>query len=229
MDGRASIKGNNEMTLMRDGTIRAGNLRDARYGAISLIRGAGHQPHAAVYNTLGLNDCPLDKWHSLDAEMLAKEFRVAAVYLSGPRFCTFDQATAYIVGETLSFQGLEARLVGEMYIPPIMDLTSREAGRYYSAWMLRRGNGFLFKAGRPVHELLTLDEKTFVMNSYSHGVDDSLTGESLLTLGNRLTLPDGWQYRVRVLDQDLIMQPAAGQAEVLQDELENTYIQLVSA
>jgi hypothetical protein len=222
-------KGNNTMTLIRDGTVRASNLRDARHGAISLIRGAGHQLNAAVYKTLGLNDCPLDKWHSLDAERLAKEFRVAAVYLSGPRFCTFDQFTAYIVGETLSFEGLEARLVGEMYIPPTMDLTSREAGRYYCAWMLRRGNGLLFKAGRPVHELLTPDEKIYVMESYSHRVDDSPTGKSLLTLGNRLTLPDGWQYRIRVLDEDLIVRPGVGQAEVLEDELENTYIQLLSA
>ena len=225
------------MTFARGATIRASNVRDVRFGVIFLIRGAGHQLESAVYNTLGLNDCPADKWHSLDAERLAKEFRVAAVYLSGPRFCTFDQATAYIVGETLSFQGLEARQVGEMYIPPTkdltsIDLTSHEIGWYYSAFMVRqrrRDIGFLFEAGRPVHELLTPHEKTYVMQSYSHSVDDSLTGESLLTLGNRLTLPDGWQYRVRVPDQDLVIRPGAGQTEVLWDELENVYIQLVSA
>src|SRR5215469_3210369 len=229
LHGRHRTKGNNAMTRMRNGTLQASNLRDARYGTIFLITGHGNHLKAAVYSTFGLNDCPSDKWHSLDAERLAKEFRVAAVYLSGPRFCTFDQFTAYIVGETLSFEGLQARLVGEMYIPPTMDLTSREAGRYYSAWMLRRGNGLLFKAGRPVHELLTPDEKIYVMESYSHRVDDSPTGKSLLTLGNRLTLPDGWQYRIRVLDEDLIVRPGVGQAEVLEDELENTYIQLVSA
>src|SRR5215469_13163065 len=97
-------KGNNAMTVMRDVPVRASNLRDARHGMISLIRGAGHQLHVAVYSTLGLNDCPLDKWHPLDAERLAKEFRVAAVYLNGPGFCAYDQATAYIVGETVSFE-----------------------------------------------------------------------------------------------------------------------------
>ena len=217
------------MTLMRDGTIRASNLRDTRYAEIALIRGDGNQLRAALYITLGLNDCPLDKWHSLDADRLAREFRVAAVYLNGPRFSTMDQITAYIVGETLSFEGLEARLVGELYLPPTVDLTSHEAGRYYCAAMVRRGNRFLFRAGRPVHELLTSDGKIYVMQSYSHIVDDRLTGESLLTLGNRLTLPHGWQYRIRVPDQDLIMQPSAGRALVLQDELLNTYMQLVFA
>jgi len=217
------------MIFMRDRTVRLSNLRDARHGTIFFIRGAGHQLKAAAYSTLGLNDCPLDKWRSLDAKRLAKEFRVAAVYLSGPRFCTFDQATAYMVGETLFFEGLEARLVGEGYIPPTMDLTSRQAGRYYSAFTFRRDFVFLFEAGRPVHELLTPDEKAYVMQSYSHSVDDSLTSESLLTLGNRLKLPEGWHYRVRVPDQDLIARPGVGQAEVLEDELENTYIQLVSA
>src|SRR5215469_17437263 len=232
LHGRHRTKGNNAMTLMRNGTLRASNLRDARYGTIFLITGHGNHLKAAVYSTFGLNDCPLDKWRSLDAERLAKEFRVAAVYLSGPRFCTFDQGIAYMVGETLSFQGLEARQVGEMYIPPTndltsIDLTSHETGWYYSAFMVRqrrRDIGFLFEAGRPVHELLTPDEKTYVMQSYSHSVDDSLTGESLLTLGNRLTLPDGWQYRVRVPDQYLVVRPGAGQTELLWDELENVYI-----
>jgi len=217
------------MTLMRNGTLRASNLRDARYGTIFLITGHGNHLKAAVYSTFGLNDCPLDKWHSLDAERLAKEFRVAAVYLSGPRFCTFDQGIAYMVGETLSFEGLEARLVSEVYIPPSMDLASHEAGWYYSAWKVRRDIQFHFEAGRPIHELLTPDEKTYVMHSYSHRVDDSLTGESLLTLGSRLTLPDGWHYRVRVPDRDVIVRPGVGQTDVLHDELENTYIQLVSA
>lgn len=216
------------MTIMPDGTMRASGLRDSRYAEIFLITAEGNRLKAAVYNTTGLNDCPIGKWQSLDAERLAKEFDVPAVYLNGPRFWTLDQLTAYAVGATLSFDGLEARLVGELYIPPAMDLTSHESGRYYSDAMIKRQTEWLFKAGRPVHELLAPDGKTYVMQAYSHLVDDGLTMGSLRTLGDRLHLPAGWQYRVATPDQDLTMRPAAGQAHVLQDELENTYMQLVT-
>ena len=48
-----------------------------------------------------------------------------------------------------------------------------------------------------MYELLTPDAKTYVMQAYSHIVDDSLTGDSLPALGDRLHLPEGWRYRTR--------------------------------
>ena len=31
------------------------------------------------------------------------------------------------------------------------------------------------------------------------------TAESLATLGEKMTLPEGWQYRTRILDEDLVL------------------------
>jgi hypothetical protein len=53
--------------------------------------------------------------------------------------------------------------------------------------------------------------------------DPSMTPESLLTLGERLALPDGWSYRTRVLEEELIVDTTATIATVLQDEFENSY------
>ena len=50
-----------------------------------------------------------------------------------------------------------------------------------------------------------------------------MTPESLLTLGERLELPEGWTYRTRVLDEELIVDTTETIATVLQDEFENSY------
>jgi hypothetical protein len=61
------------------------------------------------------------------------------------------------------------------------------------------------------------------MQALCIGVDPSMTSESLLTLGERLELPEGWAYRTRVLDEELIVDTTETIATVLQDEFENSY------
>jgi len=64
------------------------------------------------------------------------------------------------------------------------------------------------------------------MQSYSQIVDPSLSLGQLKSLGGRLALPQGWEYRSRVLKEDLVLK-AKGTATIIQDDLTNTY-QLVS-
>jgi len=215
------------MTGPSASTARLVGLRGVRYGEIFLITSQEGQLTAAVYNTTGLNDCPPATWRSLDAPGLASEFGVLAVYLNGPRFWTLDQIAARAGGDIVSFGGLAARRVAELLIPRDLDLTARPGGRYYRDLTIRRETEWIFAAGRPVYELLTPDGKTYVMQAYSHIVDDSLTGDSLPGLGDRLHLPDGWGYRARTPDRDLTLRAVGGQAHVLQDELQNTYMQLL--
>jgi len=74
-----------------------------------------------------------------------------------------------------------------------------------------------------VHELVDPEGKAYVMQAYCIGVDPTLTQEALPALGERLALPDGWTFRTRVLDEELVVDTTATIATVLQDELENTY------
>ena len=209
-------------------TSHLAQLRGARYGEIFLIRSQEGQLTAAVYNTTGLNDCPAAKWRSLDPGTLAKDFGVPAVYLNGPRFWTMDQITAHGAGEILSFDGLDARRVAELPIPPELDVTGPPAGRYYRDITIKRQTEWIFAAGRPVYELLTPDRQTYIMQAYSHIVDDSLTQDSLPALGDRLHPPEDWHYRARTPDRDLTLRTVGGKAHVLQDELQNTYMQLMT-
>ena len=62
-----------------------------------------------------------------------------------------------------------------------------------------------------------------VMQARCIGVDPTISEESLDTLGDKLSLPAGWSYRVRVLNEELVVDTTAHVATVLQDEFENSY------
>ena len=215
------------MTSQTSQSGRMDDLRGARYGEIFLIRSEEDQLTAAIYNTTGLNDCPAELWRSLDPGKLAKDFGILAVVLNGPRFWVLDQVTAHATGEILSFNGLDARWVAELPVPPGQSMEP-SARRYYSDVTVKRETEWLFAAGRPVYELVTPDGKIYVMQACAHIVDDSLTMDSLPALGDRLNIPEGWHYRERIPDKDLTLLAVGGEAHVLQDELQNTYMQLMT-
>ena len=82
---------------------------------------------------------------------------------------------------------------------------------------------FFFDAGKPVFELVDPDGKAYIMQAYCIGVDPAITLESLPELGEKLSMPEGWTYRTRVLDEELVVDTSDHLATVLQDELENSY------
>jgi len=61
------------------------------------------------------------------------------------------------------------------------------------------------------------------MQALCMGVDASMSEETLPTLGERLRVPTGWRYRVRTLDEELVVDTTRSLATVLQDEFENSY------
>ena len=119
----------------------------------------------------------------------------------------------------VDFQGLQLRLRATISLG-IKDLLKPH--QPYAVRKIDRTTNYVFDAGQPVFELVDPKGQVYVMQAYSQIVDPSLSYADLAGLGSRLKLPDGWQYRTRMLDQDLVAQ-AVGQAEVVQDELQNTY------
>ena len=64
------------------------------------------------------------------------------------------------------------------------------------------------------------------MQSYNARTNDGLAAEeSPATLGGRLRLPEGWRFRVKTLDRDLVVsQDKPGKmAHVMQDNLLDRY------
>ena len=142
------------------------------------------------------------------------------VKLNGPRYWMLDgleTKVAVIDPVMRAFNGLDMRRIAVVHLgddPVAVPYTERH---------VNRGAVFFFDAGSPVYELVRPDGIAYVMQARCVGVDPTLTEGDLPTLGERLALPEGWTYRTRVLDEELIVDTTETVATVLQDELENTY------
>lgn len=215
------------MTTELSESVHAAGLRDSRYGEILLTTGDGDQLKTAVYSTAGLNDCPEGHWRSLDPHRLAKELDVLEVRLDGPRYCAADGLALHAADQTMCFDGLGARLIGETSIPPCANLAEDTVP--YRDLVVGRKAEWVISKGRPVSKLVSPRGEAYYMLAYSRAIDDSLCGGSLITLGNRLHLPEGWQYRVGSPVSDLVLRPVAGEAHILRDELENIYMRTTSS
>ena len=193
------------------------DFHDARYCEFLVLTGDVPDAKVTVYNTIGLNKCPQAKWDSIDAGQLAQELGAKAVIKNGPRHFIMDSATGN-PGPVKSFDGLKMRKVATIAIHSDDELVSRT----YSERTITRKNTWTWEKGTRVFELLAPDGSDYVMQSYSQIVDPDLSLNQLKGLGDRLDLPQGWEYRSRVLKDDLTLK-AKGSATIVQDDLTNTY------
>lgn len=194
------------------------DLRDARYCEVLELRGEIPDARIDVWNTIGLNECPPGKWEALDAVALATESGAGLVVLNGPRHFLMDSARARVGSRVRTFGGLRMRKVAEITIDEVSDL----ARAPYSERTIERVNAWKWEAGRRVYELRSPGGAAYVMQSYAQIVDPDQRIGDLRSLGDRLSLPEGWRFRTRRLRHDLVL-GARGEATVIQDDLQNTY------
>ncbi|MCH9735312.1 MAG: hypothetical protein K0U78_12285 [Actinomycetia bacterium] len=200
------------------------DFRGRRYGEVLLVGvgtdsgGSASEPHATVYNTFGLNDCPAELWSQLDAEALARDHGAAAALLNGPRYWLMDsiEKAPSDQREIATFGGID------MFRTATVKLTSMNPAPYRPN-IVTRNTVFVFDSGETVFELVDPSGRHWVMQTWSQVVDPTLAYEDLAALGTRLNLPDGWSYRARVLDEDLRIDTLTEPAQVLQDDLTNSY------
>ena len=177
-----------------------------------------------LFNTLGLPDEMTDEqFHALDPEHLKTTYSADAIWLNGPRRALMDAATAEFLdeGRVSNVGGIPMRTVGRVHVPNL-DLFLSAQRPPYTELTVDRNTDWLFKRRQDVHELIAPSGAVYVMQSMSRHVDPTLEIEQLPTLGQRLKLPQGWQYRVRTLEDDLVV-PARGDAHIVFDEFENNY------
>jgi hypothetical protein len=194
--------------------------RDTRYGEVIAVFARDGGFAAEVYGTQMLNDCPAELWDTLDATTIAEELGALVVKLNGPRHWTLDGfGTKVEVVEPVlrDFNGLGTRRIA------VVELGETPSVTPYTENHVNRGAVFFFDAGKPVFELVDPDGTAYVMQAYCISVDPTIDLDALPTLGDRLALPEGWTYRTRVLDSELVIDTSDHLATVLQDELENSY------
>jgi len=175
---------------------------------------------AEVYGTQMLNDCPQELWETLNADEIAKDMGAVFVKLNGPRYWLLDglgSKVAVVDPVFKDFNGIQMRRIAT--IPIGADF----AAGPYTIRNVNRGAVFFFDAGKTVYELVDPDGRALIMQARCVGVDPNMAEESLATLGERLALPEGWSYRTRVLETELVVDTSTTLATVVQDEFENTY------
>jgi len=175
------------------------------------------------YNTLSLPDRLSDEqFRGLDPDALKAEFGGDGIWMNGPRRAQMDEASAEVLdgGQVTSVGGIPMQIVAKVRIPDVrMFAGTRPA---YAETEVERSTTWVFYAGQPVHELIAPDGSVYAMQSASL-IKDPALAEQLPNLGERLQMPDGWTYRVRTPDQDLVVQARDGVAHVVLDEFENNY------
>ena len=197
------------------------HMRGVRYGEVLAVfeRDGGLQ--AEVYGTQMLNDCPAELWDTLVADDIAAEMGALYVKLNGPRHWVLDglgSKVAPIEPVLREFNGLLMRRIA------VVDLGQVSGSVPYTRRHVDRGAQFFWDAGTKVYELVDAEGTEYTMQALCIGVDPTMSDEGALdSLGDRLALPDGWSYRVRVLDVDAVSDTTGKVAVVLQDEFENSY------
>jgi len=213
---------------LSDDSATQKSLRGDRYCEVLLITVNAGLATGEVWNTYPLNDCPQATWSALDAKKLATENNVPIAVLNGPRYWlmnSVEKAGDVIELPKKNFGGLEMYRQATVELGSIIE-ASKPAKPYVPS-LVNRSAAFIYDAGARVYELRTTEGATYVMQTYSAQIDPTLTEAQLTDLDSRLTLPAGWTYSSRILDSSLKIETVTTVARVLQDELGNSYSELV--
>lgn len=197
------------------------NMRGVRYGEVLAVFARGDSLVAEVYGTQMLNDCPAELWDTLVAADIAAEMGAVFVKLNGPRHWVLDglgTKVAPVEPVLREFNGLLMRRIA------LLDLGNNPAAQPYTRRTVDRGATFFWNKGSRVYELVDPSGLVFVMQALCIAVDPTMNEEAtLMSLGSRLQLPEGWSYRTRILSEELVCDTTSLPATLVQDEFENSY------
>lgn len=202
------------------------DLRNVRYAEIIPVYRKGAKLYIEVYNTVEHNEVPQDLWDKLDADEMAEQYGADEVLLNGPRYWVINAAegnTDKLNNKIANFGGIEMKLVASLD----ETLFSMNLGEnFYTESFVERETNWVYFAGNMVYELISPDGDVYRMQAASRIVDTDLTIDKLEHLGDRLELPEGWSYRVSILEEDSVLD-SNGMATIVQDEFLNTYQKVV--
>ncbi len=201
-----------------------GPLFNYRYCEVLLFHEGDAGLRADVYNSMLLNTCPGELWAALDAEQIASENGAQLAALNGIRFWVLDLIASELPPgpPVLSdFGGIQMRLAASVELAPGSFIGGEPPA--YQINRVSRDTVFHYVAGRQVYELQNPDGTRYRMQSFTQGVAPDQQLVDLQRLGQRLELPQGWTFHVRLLEENSPITTVDGIAEVITDDLGNTY------
>jgi hypothetical protein len=204
-------------------------LRDYRYEEIELFAKDPLKKvrYVSIYDTTGLNggeeshdSAPASFAQNLDPKRIAKQYQALSVRISPPYRWTIDWF-ADRVGTVRSFDGLNAAWMGNSLAPSAAFSPKPVPPSPYHTTLTARTVVQGFKKGSEVYLLDDPKGQTWVMVSYKDMPD--LTIDRLKSLASILKLPLGWKFRAVSLSSELVLEPKAGLAGLIQDDKGNLY------
>lgn len=208
---------------------RFDGLRDSRYEEIELF---ARDPlkkvlYVSFYDTTGLNggddshdSAPASLARSLDPKRIAKQYQALSARISPPYRRTIDWL-ADRFGTVRSFDGLNAAWMGNTLAPGAAISPKPVPPSPYHTMVTARTVVQGFKKGSEVYLLDDPKGQTWVMVSYKDMPDQTI--DKLNSLGGVIKLPPGWKFRAVSLPNELVLEPKAGLAGVIQDDKGNLY------
>lgn len=200
-------------------------IRGKKYCEIWVVSGSVRNLTASIYNTMGCNDCPAEKWNKIDKDKLRDSLKAKAVVLNGPRVFVMDKiGHSNSNPKKINFQGLE---MFEMASVPI-SLGSIMKGRPkpFRENIVHRNTEFVYLKGTRIFNLLGPSHK-YILQSLALEDGQEYAEKLALDLPSRVKLPPGWSFSTTILSEDLIIKEDAKlNAYVLRDDLQNAYLRL---
>ncbi|MCF6441211.1 haloalkane dehalogenase [Pseudoalteromonas luteoviolacea] len=213
-----------QSTKVQEPLVTGGPRYNMRYCEILLPYQQGGKIVAQVWGTPGVDICRQAQWDAIDFDEVAQQYNVLSAIPNGPRFFVVDESRG---GDTITLDAdTEFRQFGDVKMRLLTTADISAAGGEqapYVAGEVARSNTWHFYQGRRVYEITDNTGQVYVMQSFSRISDASMQMDDLMNLGERLNLPEGWQYSSRILTEPLNVTAVNGTAYVLQDELGNSY------
>jgi hypothetical protein len=204
-------------------------LRGYRYEEIELF---AEDPlkkvlYVTVYDTTGLNggddsrdSAPASVAQNLDPKKIARQYQALSARIDPPYRWTIDWL-ADRVGKVRSFDGLNAAWMGNSLAPSAAISAKPTPRLAYHPTSTARTAVAGFKKGSEIYLLDDPKGQTWVMVSYKDMPE--MTIDKLKSLGDVLKLPQGWKFRAVTIRNELVLEPKAGLAGVIQDDKGNLY------
>ncbi len=167
-----------------------------------------------IYSTSPLGEPPLEWWDNLDTEALAMEFGAESIYKNGPQWWSMDEV-GVMGSEPVDVAGVKMNFGA--HLPP-----GTLAAPLYEVFLPAKTQNLTWVAGKPVYQLVDPDGYVYVLQGHK------IPADQLDTLGDRfMKLPDAWEYRVKVPDEDLVMNLTPNEPiPSVKDEFDQIYIRI---
>lgn len=218
LKGSSTKKLNRLEMKFKDAPVNIENVRGKQYCEIFTAYRKFLKYKIGIYNNLKRPQMTLSEWDNLDTEKIKKELGAVKVIKNGPRFWVMDEIGGYYSGETREFNGFEFDLVAII----TKSLNGKFSRENYAEHKIERYTDWHYYKDRKVFELISDKGMVYTMQSASLEINKEQTIDDLDSLADSLNPPDGWSYRVRILNEDIIYK-IRGEAHVIQDEFRNTY------